>query len=867
MIVLKPEELSKKILAHASLARGTLFAGAGISARLNVPTWKNLLLKLAEVCKEFGDTASAAAINAKLDEEDYLGAAAIYRICKRIPTGERHKKFVQLLSPPIDDAALEKLRPLMEVGFTAVVTTNFDRVLHNAYAFVHRRSPLLLELDDDSLKAGAMLSEYFIGRIHGRIEKPEDVVFDEFGYEAVEKSSVYLDFLIGLLSQRPCCFIGFSFSDPAISHVLRIFVEKFGASRFPELHLAVLPTSAAPDLGAKLGSANIEVVYYDPIDGHRDLWQALRLAAESRKIASVKLVRADISLEQNFAQFKRFAAFSFAQLTTRGDQAPLIDTTKRAIVLSVLESAGPKGKEDSDYHHEVARLLHISIDTGKELFVDAVAGLVANGLVERKSGKLVLRGKLENPLDGRLAVLAQAVIDRVRVLTGLRLTASDTAPVAMIIEKIFLARAWDLAAHYAGAKIGYPADINATIERILTEEQARKRITAIKALALALTDLLQRPTDSEAVTLAEIGRSAFAVQLLMSAPRQSNFARYIIPTRVYFDSNVVMPAIVDGHPMQELYRGIIHRLLHSAKATNARIELVVAYQFVNEIVAHRELAIKTVAALSLEDPKRMRQHVALLGAHHGNVFVSAYGVHVGRAERPIKFSEFLSKVAPYQTEKELIAYLKAQGYDVVIQDPQKLDNFEKIKTLLENGYSHGGLGFGDKKEAVLVTHEAGQLAALMMEVDRGLHSLFVTADLKLTNVIYTDSYLKRLSGAIVSNMGFVGMVDLLLGVNVDSQSFSRLVWASPVTPDEVRLRDFLLQRALAAYDEALLRRMPEVLDEMVRIAKEEVDRRGIKLGESKDIAELSKVRDVLDRMENQFFERMREAMDRSDRPE
>jgi hypothetical protein len=54
----------------------------------------------------------------------------------------------------MDDAALEKLRPLMEAGFPAVVTTNFDRVLHNAYAFVHRRTPHLLELDDDSLKAG-----------------------------------------------------------------------------------------------------------------------------------------------------------------------------------------------------------------------------------------------------------------------------------------------------------------------------------------------------------------------------------------------------------------------------------------------------------------------------------------------------------------------------------------------------------------------------------------------------------------------------------------------------------------------------------------------------------------------------------------
>lgn len=866
MNVTHPEELSKALLAQARSPRNVLFAGAGVSARLGVPTWRPLLLKLADVCKELGDTASGAFIESKLDDNDLLGAAAVYKLSKRIPAGERFKRFVQLLNPAIEDAALEKLRPLMELGFTAVVTTNFDRVIHNAYSFVHRRTPLLLELDDDSLKAGANLSEFFVARIHGRIEKPEGIVFDEYSYSKLEKDPIYLDFLINLLTQRPCCFVGFSFADPAIAQVVGIYKEKFGPSRFPELHRAILPATAPSDLIALLGSANIQTLFYDPVDDHRNLWHAIRLAADSKRFSTPQIAGSDISLDQNFARFKRFAAFSFAQLTTREVQAPLIETTKRAIVLSVIENGGPKGRDDTDYHRETAGLLHISIDTAKDFFVDAASGLIAAGFVERKAGKLLLRKKLENPLEARLAGLALALIDRVRVLTSHRLSASDAGAIAQIIEKVFLARAWDLAAYYAGAKIGYPADISLSIERILSEEETRKRISAVKAIGLALNDLLQRPTDAESITLAEIGRAAFAVQLLMSAPRQSTFARYILPTRIYFDSNVVMPAIVDGHPMQPLYRAVVRRLVEASSVSKNRLELFVAYQFINEIVAHRELSIQTVSELDLEDPKRMRQHVAIVGAHHGNVFVSAYGVEVGRAERPIGFSEFLARVAPYTNERELGEYLRAKGYEVIIQDPSKLENFEKVKTLLQNGYAHGDLRANDRKEAVLVNHEAAQLAALMQEVEKGEHSLFVTADLKLTNVIYTDNYLKRLSGAIVTNMGFVGMVDLLMGANVDSQSFSRLVWASPVAADEVRIRDFLLQRALAAYDESLLRRMPEVLDETIRIAKEEVDRRGIKLRESSDVAELVKARDVLDRMENYFFERMREAMDKAEKP-
>jgi len=116
----------------------------------------------------------------------------------------------------------------------------------------------------------------------------------------------------------------------------------------------------------------------------------------------------------------------------------------------------------------------------------------------------------------------------------------------------------------------------------------------------------------------------------------------------------------------------------------------------------------------------------------------------------------------------------------------------------------------------------------------------------------------------MSNVGFVGVVDLLLGVRVDSQSFARLIWASPGSSDAIKLRQYLLQRALAAYDSALVRKMPDVIEETVRATQEEISRRGISLQQTRDIDELEKAHDALDRMENHFFQRMREEMDRSD---
>ena len=178
MSTLTPEALSLKIVSLASQPRSVLFAGAGVSARVGIPAWGSLLEGLSAVCQEYGDVASSTLIKAKVHDGDFLSAAAIYNLCGKIPKGERYKRLISLLSPPKWDEKLDLLASLIDLGFGAAVTTNFDRVLPGAYARQTRKFPRCLEIDDDTLKAGPMLGEYFIARIHGREEKPESLIFD-----------------------------------------------------------------------------------------------------------------------------------------------------------------------------------------------------------------------------------------------------------------------------------------------------------------------------------------------------------------------------------------------------------------------------------------------------------------------------------------------------------------------------------------------------------------------------------------------------------------------------------------------------------------------------------------------------------------
>jgi hypothetical protein len=60
------------------------------------------------------------------------------------------------------------LDPLFALPVTAAVTTNYDRVLHDGFSKTHDETPVPLELDDHTLKNGALRTEFFVARIHGR---------------------------------------------------------------------------------------------------------------------------------------------------------------------------------------------------------------------------------------------------------------------------------------------------------------------------------------------------------------------------------------------------------------------------------------------------------------------------------------------------------------------------------------------------------------------------------------------------------------------------------------------------------------------------------------------------------------------------
>jgi hypothetical protein len=146
---------------------------------------------LAEICREYGENAAAELIEIRANDDDYLGAASIYKTCRRIPDGERLSRMAAPFRHAASQVPLDLLETLVALPVSGIVTTNYDRSLHDAYAKYQGSSALPLELSDSTLRNAALITEFFIARIHGRAELPQSMILDHSDYALLANNKDY----------------------------------------------------------------------------------------------------------------------------------------------------------------------------------------------------------------------------------------------------------------------------------------------------------------------------------------------------------------------------------------------------------------------------------------------------------------------------------------------------------------------------------------------------------------------------------------------------------------------------------------------------------------------------------------------------
>jgi hypothetical protein len=751
---------------------------------------------------------------------------------------------------------------------TGIVTTNYDRSLHEAYAQFRRHAALPLELRDETLRNAALISEFFVARIHGRAELPECMVVDYYDYERLKQENDYLDFVVTLLRLRPTAFIGFSFLDPAIEEILDGYKKNFGPN-YPAMHLAVVPDGIDKRLAAEMAAVNIRVLSYDPADEHKELWRAIRTAQKALPSPAPE-IPVTVAVPKDLPQSRLHRVIAFAYARTKAPTSvvrPALEMVQEGVLLAILNDEPSSHLEKTSAVDRLRELMRVDEVTAHVLFNQSFQRLVAAGDVI-DAGKYIRRKTgPKGELEARLDELAGAVLNRLKVLYGHDPEMGERKAVRDIWERLFTLRSWDLAPQYAGSIVSRGIEVEDAVDA-LTNEYFGTKANFRTALRESFLQVIGFPDAAEADALAEISRTAITVQLLLSSPRHALSHAYTLPTKIYFDASVLLPAIAPGHPMYQGNLSAINRLQSAAKAAGRRCDLVIGTEFLEEIVVHRAKAIDLVRELKLEEPKRLTEHILFYSAENTNVFVGAFA-SLYTDQNPIKrsFPEFLQKIAPYKNEQELTAFLNKQGVMTESMEFYDTNNIEftHIFSALISGYEELIRQTGKDKERILIQHEAQQLTRLFLDASEGKRTVFVTADRRLQRVVQATNELEKLTGNVLSHIGFIGLIDLLVGLSPDNQIFTRLVWATPRTTAQKQIRDYLVAVTLRQYDEAMVRAMPTVLDEVLAVADVGSTFREGSSRNATDVDEAKKTSTFLDRIESKYFEKMRAVVEQREK--
>ncbi len=846
------EEIAERIANFFNRPNPVLFAGSGVSNRVGYPTWAEYIRCLANACNQYDDQDSARLILSRLDKKQYLEAASVFKTSADIPVGERWKA----LAAPFKSEAqnLDRLDSLIKLPFGAIVTTNYDASLYHAYAKAFGK--WLPQVDRGQLKSVSQSRDYFIARIHGCCENPTSMIVDVSDYQNVRKEDDYLDFVLNLLRTRSCLFLGFSFLDPAIDHVLGIYAERNGPA-FDKLHTALVP-SVDSELIAKLKNVNIETIEYNPNVEHSEVWRIVRQAQEVVVASEPAYVNATFGCG---GRLHRFLAFTHAQARVRSEAQPIVHLARDGLIASIVSSSAEHVSDDV-VRQEVARLLRLSDDEAQQVVAESIDRLVARKSLVRNAATMKWIGPQVSELDQDLDKLAKDVLHRMRVRSGVRGTGRDHHAAKVLIENTLLTRAWDLGAHFAGGSSGWSADAGEIVDISLKDLPSSIQPDNQTALAHALRGLLEAPDADEAKILTRVGRIAFGVQLVLASPRQSLFHQHALPKVIYLDANILLPTITVGHPYCSTYKKVISRFARAARQAGVHFTIATGRQFLNEIVAHRKRAIEIVESSKLEDPDNLRRHIQFHSAINTNVYIGAYGSAGKINEERSKFMEFLQDIAPYEDEDQLADYLK-NVKNVKIQTtpiPSSKEfngEFVHVFSSLQTAYEI----LNRDKHSVLVKHEAQQMMQFIVDGKNNINSIFVTADKQLREALAAVPELRRFSGHLVSNLGLIALADVMVGIDADASSLSRIMWLSAASSKERSLIDFFVNLGLRKYDENLSTDLQMLAEDCAEDAVGVAELEDLDLW-SETPQDVAKANEFLDRFENRFYERWDEAIKR-----
>ena len=266
------------LVQHVCERRCILFAGAGLSAWAKLPTWPALLRELIEATRNEDPSSPSYEELLKLLEKDRMLDVADH--CREKLGKRLYHQILETHLRGETEPIPEPHRIIARLPFSAIVTTNFDRLLERAYAEENGTIPKApTHADHDSLGPLLFSDSFFVLKAHGDIQRPDSLVLTARDFrELIHANAGFNACFSAVLMTNAVLFVGYSLNDPDFRLLLDQQLTAF-RGHVPDRY-AIMSGVGPVERDVLWRTAQIRVISYE--DGkHDELLTFLRTLHEA----------------------------------------------------------------------------------------------------------------------------------------------------------------------------------------------------------------------------------------------------------------------------------------------------------------------------------------------------------------------------------------------------------------------------------------------------------------------------------------------------------------------------------------------------------------------------------------------------------
>lgn len=282
-------EIPKRLISALEFRRAVPFVGSGISKKSSpskFPNWIQLLGSLSATAfsGRHLTTQQHRQVETLISDGKLLMAAELIRhaLPDDLYVSEMRSKFTYTDADKINLGTQSLIFDLLP---KVVVTTNYDRLLEDAYSKKRGRAPSVSSYNDTSnllatLQDASLSSSPVIFKIHGDVANLNSIILSDRDYRKVMfDEPMYDNVMTSLFMNNVIVFMGFSMSDREVmTHVERLRY-RMNYESAPHYALLSRGSTNAMEKAALRRDFGIEVLEYTNSKSHAALDKILKQMA------------------------------------------------------------------------------------------------------------------------------------------------------------------------------------------------------------------------------------------------------------------------------------------------------------------------------------------------------------------------------------------------------------------------------------------------------------------------------------------------------------------------------------------------------------------------------------------------------------